>query len=104
MSVGYDKLPINGALPQQVSNAINLLIDGKMNAYGAFTLAASTTTTVVTDLRSGPDSIILFTPMTANAAGAVSTTFISTRAKQSFTLTHANNSQSDRTYTYIVIA
>ena len=104
MSIGYEKLPINGGLPQQISNAVNLLIDGKMNAYGSFTLATSTTTTTVSDLRAGPDSVILFTPMTANASGAVSTTFISARSKQSFTITHSNNSQNDRTFTYVVIA
>tara|TARA_B100000700_G_scaffold255457_1_gene288232 strand:- start:1146 stop:1460 length:315 start_codon:yes stop_codon:yes gene_type:complete len=104
MSIGYNKVPISSATPEELATAVNLLIDGKMNAYGSFTLATSTTTTTVSDLRSGPDSIILFTPMTSNAASALTTTYISARAKQSFTITHANNSQSDRTFSYIVIA
>ena len=37
---------------------------------------------------------------TAYAAGSM---FVSARAKESFTLTHASNSQTDKTFTYIVI-
>ena len=103
MSVGYNKLPINGGLPQEVAHTVNLLVDGKSNNYGTFTLTASATTTAVSDLRAGVDSAILFTPLTANAASALATTYISTRAKQSFTLTHANNAQNDKTFSYIII-
>ena len=104
MSVGFDKLPSNGGSAIQVANVVNQLVDGKSNNFGTFTLTASATSTAVSDLRAGSNSIILFTPMTANAATAVATTYISARAKQSFTITHSNNSQNDRTFTYIVIA
>ena len=101
----YVKLPAAGADPRQTAQAVNLLIDGKFNSTGSVTLAASATTTAVTDYRAGPDSVIVFTPMTANgaAAYAAGTMFVSARANQSFTITHANNSQTDRTFTYVVI-
>lgn len=104
MSVGFEKLPFNGGSLVQIANVVNLLVDGKSNNFGSFTLTASATSTAVSDLRAGSNSIILFTPMTANAATAVATTYISARAKQSFTITHANNGETDRTFTYIVIA
>jgi hypothetical protein len=49
--------------------------------------------------------VIVFTPTTANAAAEQGggTMYLSARAKQGFTLTHANNSQTDRTFLYIVI-
>lgn len=101
----YVKLPAAGANPRQTAQAVNLLIDGKFNAIGSVTLTASAASTAVTDYRAGPDSVIVFTPTTANAAAEQGggTMYLSARAKQGFTLTHANNSQTDRTFLYIVI-
>ena len=101
----YVKLPAAGADPRQTAQAVNLLIDGKLNAIGSVTLTASAASTAVTDYRAGPDSVIVFTPTTANAAAEQGggTMYLSARAKQGFTLTHANNSQTDRTFLYIVI-
>jgi hypothetical protein len=42
-------------------------------------------------------------PTTANAAAEMDGMFVSSRGKQTFTITHANNSQSDRTFKYVVI-
>ena len=44
-------------------------------------------------------------PKTANASAEQGngTIFISARANGSFTITHANNSQTDRQYGYIII-
>jgi phage tail sheath gpL-like len=81
------------------------LIDGKNNATGTFTLTASTTTTTVSDLRAGTNSVITYVPTTANASAEIGagTIFISARNDESFVLTHANNSQSDRTFIYAII-
>ena len=43
------KLPPVGASGRAVASAVNLLIDGKNNAKGVFTLTASAATTVVSD-------------------------------------------------------
>ena len=101
----YVKLPAAGADPRQTAQAVNLLIDGKFNSTGTVTLTASAASTAVTDYRAGPDSVIVFTPTTANAAAEQGggTMYLSARAKQGFTLTHANNPQTDRTFLYIVI-
>ena len=101
----YVKLPAAGANPRQTAQAVNLLIDGKFNAIGSVTLTASAASTAVTDYRAGPDSVIVFTPTTANAAAEQGggTMYLSARAKQGITLTHANNAQTDRTFLYIVI-
>ena len=98
------KLPPQGGTPRDVAQAVNLLIDGKSNARGSFTLTASAATTTVTDLRVGEDSIINFTPTTANAAAEIGAggMFISARNNESFVITHANNSQNDRSFIYTV--
>ena len=101
----YVKLPASGADPRQTAQVVNLLVDGKFNASGTVTLTASAASTTVTDFRVGQDSAILFTPTTANAAAEQGngTMFLSSRVKQGFRITHANNSQADRTFLYIVI-
>jgi hypothetical protein len=98
------KLPPAGATGRAVASAVNLLIDGKNNAKGVFTLTASAGTTVVSDIRAGQDSVINYAPVSANASAEIGagTIYISARAKSSFTITHANNSQSDRTFVYTV--
>lgn len=88
---------------RDVFEVVNSLRDGKVNSTGSVTLAANAATTTVADLRAGQDSVILFMPITANAAAAAGGMHVSTRAKQSFTITHANNAQTDRTFGYVVL-
>lgn len=81
--------------------AINELTQGRSNAHGTFTITASTTTTVVTNANCAAASHVGITATTANAAAALATTHI-TAANGSFTVTHANNAQVDRTFTYAI--
>jgi hypothetical protein len=80
------------------------LVDGKNNAKGQITLTASAASTDVTDFRVGEDSVINLTPITANAATEIGggTMYVSSRGSQTFTITHANNAQTDRTFIYTV--
>ena len=100
----YRKLPPEGGRPRDVASAVNLLIDGKNNAKGEVTLTASAATTAVSDFRVGEDSVIHLTPTTANAAAEIGggTMYISSRGANTFTITHANNAQTDRTFIYTV--
>ena len=101
----FRRLPTEAANPREVSQVVNSILDGKLNSTGSFTCTASAATTSVTDFRAGEDSVILLMPTTANAASeqGAGTIFVSTRAKQSFTVTHANNAQTDRTCDYVII-
>ena len=101
----FRKIPPEGGSDREVASVVNLLVDGKSNNKGTFTLTASTTTTTVSDLRAGTNSVITYVPTTANASAEIGagTIFISARNNESFVLTHANNSQSDRTFLYVVI-
>ncbi len=90
---------------REVATIVNNILDGKINATGTVTLTASAASTAVTEDRAGATSVILFMPTTANAAAeqAAGGMYVSSRGKQTFTITHANNAQTDRTYDYIVI-
>lgn len=97
-------LPNTGATDRQRDQAINELIMGRSNAVGAVTLTAGATTTTVARSTISKDAVVMLFPMTANAAAALATTYATTSVSGgSFTITHANNAQTDRNFQYVVL-
>ena len=88
---------------------VNGLMQGKSNNYGSVTLTANAGSTTVTEApnRISSTCVILFMPTTANAAAEVGagTMYVSATAPltNQFTITHANNAQTDRTFRYIIV-
>lgn len=76
---------------------------GHLVNTGTVTLVALAATTTVSDARAGVNSFIGFMPTTANAALEATTLYVSTRGKQTFTITHANNATADRTFVYAIL-
>jgi hypothetical protein len=103
MANQYQTLQKQGGNPREVAQVVNLIMDGKTNNTGAVTLTANSSTTTVDDRRAGADSVILFMPTTANAAAEKDDLYVSSRGKQTFTITHSNNSQTDRTFGYAIV-
>tara|TARA_Y100000310_G_scaffold334261_1_gene413686 strand:+ start:541 stop:876 length:336 start_codon:yes stop_codon:yes gene_type:complete len=90
---------------RRTAEAANSALDGHINAREAITLTASQATTVVTDYRVHPDSVILFEPLTANAATELygATMWVTSKGKQTFTIGHANNAEVDRDFLYVAL-
>ena len=60
----YRKLNYAGASPREISEVVNLLVDGKSNNTGEITLATGgASTTTIYDERIGYDSVILLEPV-----------------------------------------
>ncbi len=89
--------------PYQVAQTVNALAKGKSNNVEDVTLTASSATTILNNPLITPDSHISFTPLTANAAAALAGLYVSARTAGTATLTHANNAQVDKSFTYCVI-
>lgn len=102
---GYVGLPVTGADGRAVAAVVNRLNQGKLNCTGSVTLTASQATTTIGDPRLTGGSVILLMPKTANAAAELGagTLFVTGRNKGAATLNHANNTQTDRDFDYIVI-
>jgi hypothetical protein len=83
-----------------LNQAIRELAEGASNSIDQVTLRASATTTVVSDPLASAVSHIDLCPLTANAAAAQAGTYVSARARGSFTLTHASAATVDRTFSY----
>lgn len=87
---------------RKIADAVIGLMNGKANNVGSVTLTANTATTVLVDRRGTAQSVYHLMPTTANAK-AEGHPWISARSKQTVTLNHANNAQTDRTYDYVLV-
>ena len=87
---------------RETTEVVNNILSGKLNAVGTVTITNSATTTVVNDYRVGKESVILLMPTTSAAAGEIASTYVSARAKTSFTVTHPSATTS-RIFDYVVI-
>lgn len=96
--------PIRGL--EEIAIAVQRIMRGETNNAGSVTLTANVASTAVTDQRVGVNSVIVFAPRTANAAAEIGagTMYIDTAdiGDGTFTITHANNAQADRTFDYLI--
>jgi len=94
---------------RQISTVVNNVLRGKLNAVGgtAFTLTANAGSTTLTDARLSIDSAVLFDPLTANAAAELAAgnmhVSAANRMNGSWTVAHANNAQTDRSFRYVIL-
>lgn len=93
------------ARPDRINQAIRNLQQGRSNATGSVTLAAGAPATVVTAPNCSATSQVFLFPRTAHAAAelAAGGCYVSAIASGSFTVTHANNAQADRTFSYAAL-
>jgi hypothetical protein len=105
MTNHYDPPAIDagGTLEERVrllTIAVRRLYENKHNATGTFTLTADATSTTVNNRMVSENSIIQWSPLTASAGGELGMRY--TAAQFSFTIYHASDSRTDRTFGYTV--
>ena len=104
MATGFLGLPTALELSRdslrRIAVVVNGVLAGKQNNVTTLTLTANAGSTVVSDPRAGASSVVSFMPTTANAAAEIGngTLYVSSRGKQTFMVTHANNAQTDRIF------
>lgn len=87
----------------KINVAIQQIEQGRLNVGGTFNLTAGATKTTVKAMNCGENSQAVLTPRTANAAAALSTTYVSAVRNGEFDVTHADDAQIDRTFGFICI-
>jgi hypothetical protein len=92
---------------RRMAAKIGQIMRGKTNNIDEVTLTANSATTTITlaESRIGQNTVILFMPITANAAIAAQTMYVSSQTPltNTFVITHANNAQSDKSFRYALI-
>ncbi len=85
--------------------AINELASGRSNATGMVTLTAGATTTTVAAPTCASGTVPILMPTTANAALEFGngTLYVSAVGKGSFTISHANSGQTDRSFSFVCL-
>ena len=86
------------------SEVVNRTQEGKLNNLGTLTLTDLVATTTLNDKRIGARSVIQVMPTTANGANELATFFQTypNVTQGQAVLNHANNAETDRTFTYTV--
>lgn len=89
----------------RIVQAVRQLVEGRQNSVDDVTLAAGAATTTVSFVNCSKDCRVFLFPQTANAAAALATTYIlRANIKQGgYTISHANNAQVDRTFSFVCI-
>ena len=107
MNRGYDGVPETMTDEKEHRRRLarlgNSLLQGKTNNVIQVTLTAGSATTTVTDKRIGAYTGLFFSPLTSNAAGALSSLYVSAQVNGSATLTHANTATVDRTFNVLLV-
>lgn len=95
ISAGETRIP-------EIVRSIRDLWQGRSFAVGEVTLRVSQTTTTVEAPNCGAGARVFLAPRTANAAGALATTFIPVASvtKGQFVITHLSAVSVDRTFGY----
>lgn len=87
----------------EAAEAINRHNQGKFNASLDVTLTANAASTTITDARISRESALVLSPLTANAAAALATTYPSFQGSGSAVLAHANNAQTDKSFRIAIL-
>lgn len=105
MSYDLPRLNLSDPMFRRVHDGFVGLFQGKTNNTGSFTVTPNAATTAVTDPRCGAESVICYTPTSANASAEVGggTIYISATIKGQFTVTHANSATTGRTFDYVIV-
>jgi hypothetical protein len=88
---------------KEMALVVNQLFRGKIQCTGQFTLTASATSTVVINNNCSEFSVVLLSPLTANASAVYTSTYVSDYTDNQFTVTHTNLGSTDRTFRYVLI-
>lgn len=98
-------VPPAGVIGRRLADAINAIVKGRLDSKGSVTLRPNETTTTVAAQSVAAGSTVGLMPRTANAAAEIAngTLWVSAKANGSFTITHANNAQTDREFDYFWI-
>ena len=84
------------------ANAINNILDGKINSTGSFTTDGTKTLKTVIDARCGGNSVVLFVPMTVDAAGEIPHMWLAATRSGEFDVGHRNHTK-NVLYRYVII-
>ena len=100
---GFRGISPKGDDVRQLALTINRLNQGKLSCTGELTLRAGHTTTDIFDPRAGDQSVILLSPLSADAAGTAASVYVSSRLSEYFILTHASIPSTDQKFSYVIL-
>lgn len=99
--------PANNPQSRRLYEVMQQIRRGKIQCVTELTLTANAASSTLNFKGLSPQSVVIFDPKTANAAaelyGGTMYVLTANRGNDAWTVTHANNSQSDRSFQIAVI-
>ena len=99
--------PPNNPEIRRLYEVLQQMRRGKIECVTEITLTDNAATTVLNYKGLSPQSVVIFDPKTANAAadlyGGTMYVLTANRSNDAWTITHANNAQTDRTFQAAII-
>ena len=90
--------------PFKISQVIRHILEGRLNCVGTFTLASNAASTAITSqFAVGPNSVLLWQPISSNAAPQMTLMYVISQGNGSFTIGHGSNNNADQRFAYIAI-
>lgn len=87
---------------RELATKLNLALQGRLNVTGTVTLLNGTTSTVITNPNIWQNTVVALTPLSAAAATAHGSIYVSARGAGTLTLTHANPG-ADAAFAYTIL-
>jgi hypothetical protein len=100
---GYRAIPANEGWGFLARGIVNRMMRGKLNVGGEVTLTPGAASTLVLDDQICSSSVIVLAPMSASAANAILSTWLSAPETGRILVNHAIGAETDRTFRYIVM-
>lgn len=79
------------------------MLAGKLNATLPVTLASGVTSTTVIDVRISPYSVLLLTPLSANAAAISASVYVGSQQDGKATFEHGNSANQDMNFRLLIV-
>lgn len=91
-------LPFTAETMRQIAEVVRQTAQAKFNCALTLTFTTSTSFTTLQDPRIGPHSVLVFNPLTENAAADQATIYTTSQSAQVSVVHHSISSNADRIY------
>lgn len=89
--------------PSRLAFVIRQLCEGRSNATGSVTVISNVASTVVSAVNCAAGSAVFLFPASSTAASTMAVTYVTNVIKNQFTLNHASDANTNKTWYWVAL-
>lgn len=101
--VEFREREFNKSFVKRLFETLENIYKGRTRNTGTVTLTQSAASTVVQDPLFESSQAVMFSPLTATAAAEAGSMYVSSKGAGTFTITHSNTADADKTFDYLIV-